>query len=242
MKKRLILAALGAVVILAGVATFAANTAQWVNVTAHVEKEIELACVKADATGKYVLDANGCDFGTVFPQEQLQQVVELTLSKSFMVNTQVRASDVSFRALWECKLVDPTKVYDARTNPCREELPATDKLHLDGNIRNYITVETDSWCKETATPDPTVNPAKIHGIWDGTLNKNISGQAKCIYHLKFDVPVCTGEFNPNTEPGVTPKSVDCVLTKTNPDDIQTWDRHADLGDDFKIQVKKISYD
>src|SRR4030042_1926728 len=100
MKKRLILAGLGAVVILAGLATFAANTAQWVNITAHVEKEIAVACVNDSVTPPVVTD---CGFGTVFPQNVEEKVIEVAISNSF--TDQTVKSDVLYWVLWECKLV-----------------------------------------------------------------------------------------------------------------------------------------
>ena len=87
---------------------------------------------------------------------------------------------------------------------------------------------------------PQRRAAELEGIYDGTIDKD--GTAKCFYHLEFDVPVCTGHWNPNTEPATTdPKEVDCIEDLTSPDP-QKWDRYADLGDMFKIQVSEFSYD
>ena len=45
MVKKLILGLVGLAIVAAGVVSFSAFTAQWVNVHARVEKEIEIACV-----------------------------------------------------------------------------------------------------------------------------------------------------------------------------------------------------
>jgi hypothetical protein len=96
-----------------GLAGFAANTAQWVNVTAHVEKEIETACVNGDARGA-TLDGDGnCAFGTVFPQDVVTKYIEVTASKSFLTNDTY--SSVNYDVYWECKLVDETALADPYT-------------------------------------------------------------------------------------------------------------------------------
>jgi hypothetical protein len=230
MIKRLILAGLGAVVILAGLATFAANTAQWVNVTAHIEKEIAVACVDDSVSPPTV---TSCAFGTVFPQNVEEKVIEVAISKSF--TDQTIKSDVMYWVLWECKLQDPTKLASA-TNKCLED-PSVGKL--DGNIRDYIQVTAGAGCMDPSTfPVPMVNPAKLAGIADGTIDRTVT--KKCLYHLKFTPPACEGSYNPNTDPAPAPKVVKCHENTTDKDP-QKWDVYTDLGDDFKIQVNGFSF-
>ncbi len=124
MVKRLIVGLLGLVVVGAGIAVFAANTAQWVNVQARVEKEIEVACV--DSAG--VISPTGCDFGVVFPQNAEEKIVEVTLSNSFF-NQRVK-SDVFYWVLWECKQYSDGRDVDGNTIPdCRVDAPTVLTLH-----------------------------------------------------------------------------------------------------------------
>ena len=226
MKKRLILAGLGAVVILAGLATFAANTAQWVNITAHVEKEIAVACVD-DATTPTVVE---CGFGTVFPQNVEEKVIEVAISKSFY--DQTVKSDVLYWVLWECKLQDPTKLASS-TNRCLEDVGK-----LDDNIRKYIKVSASlATCLSTYT-GPIGGAAELEGIGDGVIDRDV--QKKCFYHLTFTPPACEDSYNPNTDPKPAAGVVACHKNTTDPDP-QKWDVYTDLGDDFKIQVNAFSH-
>jgi hypothetical protein len=150
LRKRLVLFGLGAVALLVGLTGYAANTAEWVNVLAHVEKEIEMACVVQDdgdwlATPAEIFDdpkvpssaAGDCNFGRVFPETTERMVVELTLSQSFLDNyTRTDRPDnpaftgVVYNILWECKLVDEFSAHGTQipppstieVNQCRDEL------------------------------------------------------------------------------------------------------------------------
>jgi len=259
MKKRLILGGLGLMAILVGLATFAANTAQWVNVHARVEKEIEVACVVFDdAAGLLVVDPNGCDYGLTFPQNIDAKLVEVTLSNSFY-NQEVK-SDVLYWVLWECKQYSDGRDVDGNTIPdCRVDAPPPhrivyDPIHekwvhgdeeLDGEIRDHvITLPSDPACLSTYT-GPTGLPKHIEGIGNGVIDRDL--QPKCFYFLVLIPPACEGHFNPFTEPGVAPSTIPCheVVDEdgTDPnvsDDPQDWDRFAELGDDFKIQVYGFS--
>jgi hypothetical protein len=244
MKKRLILAGLGMAVILAGVATFAANTAQWVNIEARVEKETEVACVDRD--GHQV----SCDFGVTFPQNVHEKVVEVTLSNSFE-NQDVK-SDVLYWVLWECKQYSDGRDLDGNTIPdCRvdgEDDMCHDRVEgkwvhcdeaLDGMIRDYITVTPSDPTCLSAYNGPTGLPKHIEGIGKGVIDRDV--QPKCLYHLTFSPPACEGHYNPYTDPAPAPSTIPCneVTDDTDP---QNWDRFADLGDDFKIQVYAFSVD
>jgi hypothetical protein len=179
--KRLLLFGATAVALLAGLAGFSAYSAQWVNVTAHVEKEIEMACVLpspvADNTPPYLsqdglfVDPDGCNFGVVFPQGHREKVVEVTLSRSFLRQDEV--SSVKFDVLWECKLIDEELKWgdpieygdDGEGDPyytkniCRNDmdLPDADNdpkgLYLDDNIRDHVTLTANSGCLVDSGPN-----------------------------------------------------------------------------------------
>jgi hypothetical protein len=254
MRKRLLLIGVAASAIMLGLAGFAANTAQWVNVTAHVEKEIEMACVAGAQQaandpydiGGYLVDPQGCAFGTVFPQDTVYKKIEVTLARSFF--DQDRYSAVEFDVYWECKLVfedqlaepDPT---DPGYNPCRND-PGYDPADftppgppaLTGNIRDYIAVAaSSSGCLDTTGAADLDGDAELYFQGSGEVD-NASVQ-KCFYDLTFKVPYCAGHANPNTDVGIDDfDSVDCVWANSTSTDPQDWEHYADLGDTFKVQV------
>jgi hypothetical protein len=252
MRKKLILGFLGLAVIVAGIAVFAANTAQWVNVKARVEKEIEVACVVSDGEGGYVVDPDGCDFGVTFPQNIHEKVVEVALSNSFY--NQTDKSDVLYWVLWECKQYSDGRDLDGNGVPdCRVDAPQPHTIvydpdegkyvhgdeELDGMIRDYITVTpSDPSCLSDYN-GPTFNVKHIEGIGNGLVDRDV--QPKCFYHLALTPPACEGHFNPYTDPAPAPETIPCHEITTDPDP-QNWDRFAELGDDFKIQVYGFSYD
>lgn len=229
---------------------FAANTAQWVNVTARVEKEIEIACVVPGPTGgpRYVVDPDGCDFGVVFPENSHEKVIEVTLSNSFF-NQDVKSS-VKYWVMWECKLVDES---GAPPNLCREDIEDDslcfdpdegkwvhcDPLKLDGNIRDHILVTAQQGCMVTPYTGPTGGPGKIQGLGNGIVDRDVA--PKCFYHLDFSPPACEGHVNYLTDPLPNPKTVECHEVTESPDP-QRWDRFANLGDTFKIQVYDFGKD
>jgi hypothetical protein len=241
--------------LLAGVTGFAANTAQWVNVTAHVEKEIEVACV-TESTPQVVTD---CEYGTVFPQSRAEKLVEVTLSQSFFL--QNNYSSVLYDVLWECKLypdeagpygVDTTNDGIVNPNVCREELDPANEFHLDGNIRDYIDIDPSSdSCleagREAVYADYETDGGKAKVEYNGSGVVDTSDK-KCYYHLIFDVPSCAGHVNYETDPLINTeigdplvdiKTVECDTTAGTGElgtDVQQWEHSADLGDTFKIQV------
>jgi len=256
MKKRLMIGFVGMLVIGAGISVFAANTAQWVNVTARVEKEIEMNCVVANPDpdgGNPVVREGGCAFGTVYPENSHELNVEVNASNSFVNNQDDVKSGVKFDLLWECKLVNENGLATAPTgtNPCREDLPngcyvlGTDgeyhhcnPLKLDSGIRDYITISYNDNCLDTSAGGPGSGfadggLAKLKWLGSGIVD-DVS-VPKCFYHLTFLPPACAGHWNPNTDPGTDPKEVKCNEVISDPDP-QNWDRWADLGDTLKIQV------
>ena len=81
--KKILLAPLCAVVVIAGVATFAAFEAHVINVTATIENALNITP-----------DTEGFAFGTVFPQEELYRDLTISLSDSFVAEG--RVDDVSY--------------------------------------------------------------------------------------------------------------------------------------------------
>lgn len=253
MAKKLILGLVGLTIVVAGIAVFAANTAQWVNVTARVEKEIEVACVVFDsATESYVVDPDGCDYGVTFPQNSHEKVVEVALSNSFY-NQNVK-SEVRYWVLWECKQYSDGRDADGDGVPdCRVDAPTPHSLvydqtegkwvhgdeELDGAIRDFISVGGSSPTCLSTYDGPAFNVKYIEGLGNGSVDKDV--QPKCFYHLSFQPPACEGHMNPQTDPAPAPKTVECHEITDSPDP-QDWDRFAELGDDFKIQVFGFSFD
>jgi hypothetical protein len=251
MMKKLIIGGLGLAIAVGGIAVFTANTAQWVNITAHVEKEIEVACV--DTRGL----VRDCDYGVVFPQNDHERIVEVTTSNSF--ENQDTKSAIKYWILWECKQDVDDFDGDGDVLECRTDLedevvfnPDHGKwTHpgffegrsgpLDGNLRDYISIAASSascFSDYSGAPD---FPKDIVGIADGSVGLV---ESKCFYNLVFTPPTCEGHFNPFTDPapGVNPFDPD-TWPPTVPchemldsEDPQDWDRFWEGGDNFKIQV------
>jgi hypothetical protein len=266
LRKRLLIIGVTLGALFVGLAGFAANTAEWVNVVAHVEKEIAVACVESGAgeTGWVVTPAQpnaviptgrgDCNYGTVFPQERgLIKVVEVAASQSFLA--QDRVLTVNYDVLWECKLPDPSRLYDGtgpafdangdgilERNICREQIEnVNNPLRLDGNIRDHVTIRAEDGCLLQGPFDipqiPEGGPAEIDNLGRGQVGVE---NEKCFYGLVFNVPACAGHLNPNTDPDPDPRVIRCNEATTSPDP-QLWDISADLGDDFKIQVVGFEY-
>jgi hypothetical protein len=252
MRKRFLLFGMAVGAIMLGLAGFAANTAQWVNVTAHVEKEIEMACVDPTQTATntppyttsgYLVDEDGCAYGTVFPQTDRTKTVEVTLSRSFF--DQDTYSTVQFDVYWECKLVHEDALAepdeeDPNYNPCRDDpnYTGTTPPPLDGNIRDYVDVDAIEDCLDPDSADGPGGAAELEKLGDGSVQ---TGRPKCFYTLTFHVPYCIGHYNPNTDSteGFDYDGVDCDFTTAaggTENDPQDWEHSTDLGDTFKIQV------
>jgi regulation of enolase protein 1 (concanavalin A-like superfamily) len=90
--KKLLLAPLCAVAVIAGIATFAAFEAHVINVTAHIENALAVSP-----------ESMGIEFGTVFPQEYFDdQTITIELSESF--KTQERVNEVNYKIVQKPKL------------------------------------------------------------------------------------------------------------------------------------------
>jgi hypothetical protein len=231
-----------------------------VNVTAHVEKEIEMACVTPDVanntitgdpagpytlTGYLATETGQCAYGTVFPQTDAKQTVEVTLSRSFF--DQTTYSTVQYDVYWECKLYDENGLANVETNPCRNadgydptNFEPVGAPALDGNIRDYVEVTTgNSACLNTDSAEDIGGAAQLEKLGNGSVQ---TGRGKCFYDLTLHTPYCNGHFNPNTEDPAKAeiyKGVDCNFTIADggtENDPQDWEHSTDLGDTFKIQV------
>jgi hypothetical protein len=238
----------GLAVAVSGVALFSAFTAQMVNLEAHVEKEIELAAVKncVVVQGDVVCEEDTGDYGVVIPQQLYDKLIELTLSKSFF--DQDRFFDVTFDVLWECKQ-DPGVDADGdgwedcrvvNANPPKGNHPKghNDPAHLDDYLRKYIhSITTADHCIKAAPgPNPSILRAEkvVEKIGSGVIDKL---NKKCFYAIKLLAPPCADSFNPATDPrGPDVKTIECHFDKNGSRDPQDWERYADIGDEFKIQV------
>ncbi|MEE9285489.1 MAG: hypothetical protein V3V35_07165 [Dehalococcoidia bacterium] len=170
MRKKIIVGILGLAVVVVGIAAFSAFTAQIVNLTAHVEKEIELTpCVNASEEVDqidYNMDTDmndvvciedpaGGDFGTVIPQQEYDKFIELTLSSSFRDSQdQPKFGDVHADILWECKQFDDER--DLVDND-------TGKPNTDTGDPNF---PGDGW------PDCRVSPLGLDHNGDTVVDEN----------------------------------------------------------------------
>ena len=90
MNKKFLLS-LGAIAaVVASVAAFSAFEAHVINVTAHIENALEV-------------NTQPLDFGTVFPQEDLDEEFTILLSNSFMDEYQTRVKDVNYKIVQKPK-------------------------------------------------------------------------------------------------------------------------------------------
>ena len=81
MKKKFALTLIAFVAVAAGVAGLSAFEAHVINVTAKIENALQVS-------------ADSIDFGTVFPQEELDKEVSISLSRSFL--SEDRVDDVNY--------------------------------------------------------------------------------------------------------------------------------------------------
>ena len=88
MNKKIIFPLVTAAAIVAGVAVFSAFEAHVINVTAHIENALSVS-------------THGIDFGTVFPQEMVDEPFTISLSDSFKAETNV--GDVSYKLVQKDK-------------------------------------------------------------------------------------------------------------------------------------------
>ena len=90
MTKKIILGLVAVVVVAGGVAAMSAYEAHVINVTAKIENAL-------------TVPTEAVEFGTVFPQEYLERSFTLSLSNSFMDETQLRRGDVYYQIVQKPK-------------------------------------------------------------------------------------------------------------------------------------------
>jgi len=230
MRKRLILSGLALTVIVAGVIALAAFTAQVVNLTAHVEKDIAVEpviCAKpGDIDTPCFVDPRGGNFGVTLPQEFYERTIEVTLSNSFF--EQDRFNDLAFDILWECKNIEPEPTSG---NLCRDEIVDDSICAIDLDVPPDGLADTIQHCDDPAiagdgaqklddnirdhiTITPFLNSALCFvplspGHTPKPPEKEVEYVAtgfldkvnhKCRYELKFFTPPCIGGFNIHTDP------------------------------------------
>src|SRR3989344_6121724 len=115
MKKKIILAAIALVAVAGGVAGLSAFEAHVINVTAKIKNALRVP-------------TDSIDFGTVFPQEQLDQTFDVTLSQSFLDEDRVDDVEYAIRQKPKCgvttdngqTLVGPTATGHVSLGPVDE--------------------------------------------------------------------------------------------------------------------------
>ncbi len=200
MRKRLMFGGLALAIIVAGVIALAAFTAQIVNLTAHVEKDIAVEpviCARpSDQNTPCFVDPRGGNLGVTLPQEFYDRIIEVTLSNSFF--EQNRFDDLAFDVLWECKNVHEDANNDQANGVlCREDIPDDSicPIDLDGDGK----ADTVRHC----------NPLKLDGnLRDHTFINEFLDPNRCL----VDDPGVVGTNNPPNTPRPPEKKVQYVAT------------------------------
>ena len=182
MVKRILLLLSAAVLVTVGVATFAAFESHMVNVKALVEK----------AT---YLDRLEIDYGTAFPQQKLEgcdlvsadqipSCVEIRLTPSFLAQTE--KLDVTYDIYWEKK-------------PGYRHAICPFILVADSDVPAEVN-DSITGAGNCTTVPTTGNPVQIGS---GELNTAINDLTD-LWDLVFYVPVCTENYNSDTDGGTAP--------------------------------------
>ena len=121
MKKKIILAAIALVAVAGGVAGLSAFEAHVINVTAKIENALRVKTTEID-------------FGTVFPQERLDQQLEVSLSQSFIDEDRVDDVEYRIRQKPKCAVttLDGTELLDFPT--------ATGEVNVD-SATGVVTID-----------------------------------------------------------------------------------------------------
>ena len=155
MKKKLILGLAAIATILVTLPMFAAFEAHVINVTAQIENAL------------YV-HPQSREFGTVFPEEYLQQGIFVTFSPSFSESTQTRVGNVKYAIKQKPK---PLPVYVAAVGVdvarawCHDNYPATPYSTTDPLWTTYLGNCYPSLCPYLSkTPDGFPTPSNDTGV------------------------------------------------------------------------------
>ena len=96
MKKKILFSLATILFVIGGVAAFSAYEAHVINVTAHIENALKIT----PASGEL-------DFGTVFPQEYLEERIWITTSESFCEEDQRRVLAIDYKIVQKPKPIWP---------------------------------------------------------------------------------------------------------------------------------------
>ncbi len=230
MKKAvLIISAL--LLVISGVAAVSAFEGHLIDIKAHVENAIGVETYEFD-------------FGTVFPQEEVEKDLMYGLSNSFMAENQTRVSSVRYELYWELKPAgdhDPEPLYlDAYFQPLNPFIEVTFTNPDSGDSINATAAKTV----------PVVGQYVKFG--EGKLVKTIDprvpAQDDCMdmLHFYFYVPVFEGYYNEITDPKapwnyMLMKDQYVTVNETICDTFDAEVPHADLGINLKIQVVGYGY-
>jgi len=95
MKKKIILGLITVIAITGSVAAFSAFEAHIINVTAHIENALR------------VIAPEEMTFGTVFPQEKMEELFLITTSDSFCAPDQTRVTSIDYKIVQKPKPIWP---------------------------------------------------------------------------------------------------------------------------------------
>lgn len=220
--KKIIFLVAALIAVFSGVAAVSAYEGHMVDVKAHVENAIGVSSYEVN-------------FGTVFPEEQIEKDITIGLSSSFMNDSQTHFSAVNYELAWELK-------------PAGTDNPQPPYLtSYYQPINPYLTVTEAppflTYNGTNAVTPPGVGAAEIFAT--GQLWKTIpvnSHPQQCVasIHLALNVPVFAGYYNSITDP-LTPSGILAVgqfvtNSETLCDGTPVQVPSADMGIDLKIQV------
>jgi hypothetical protein len=237
MKK--ILLGLGALATaIALVPLFAAFEAHVVNVTAQIENALSV-------------DANAIEFGTVFPQEELDKTIEVRLSESFLAEDRVDDVDYVIRQKPKCMNDQGETVsgevgndgeitcpdgYELLPLLCRYLSKHPDGMPEPGNDGSLPPFHEIGWVDDNGTPD---DPTDDEWVWNDVEGRlaNSEQDANDVWTLDLATPCFEGYCAQDWADFVYDHNPDA-----NPDDyIQPEENEHELfGCDLWIEVTGVS--
>jgi len=241
MKKKILLTLVAFVAVAVGVVGMSAFEAHVINVTATIKNALSV-------------DTTPIEFGTVFPQEELDYEFEITLSQSFIDTGRVDNVDYMIRQKPKCKLVVPMTGCSA--NDCINN-PAYTTASEDSN-GNFVCqtgyeklpVLCPYLSKHELTEDVIADGGidAFHGDMDWTMDDTISTQVLGqltqskedildLWNIDLRVPCFEGECAQDWASFVYSNNKDA-----NADDyiLPAELKNQELGCDLWIEVTGIS--